>query len=265
MTPIAEIVRWLETRIPSKLAEDWDNTGLLVGDANQNALAVMTCLTLTRDVVREALTKHVDLVVAHHPLPFKPLKSITTASYYGGMIWALANASVSVYSPHTAWDSAAKGINHMLAEMLQLQRIEPLLQHTDIVLAQSGLGTGRIGEFAQPESIQYTAKKLKSLLPSARPRGVVCHDEHRRIAICCGSGGSLLSAAIQRGCDLFITGEATYHHCVEARDRDVSLLLLGHFASERFAMDILAKELSCDFPAVKIWSSTSESDPVCNL
>lgn len=84
----------------------------------------------------------------------------------------------------------------------------------------------------------------------------------RRVAIACGSGGSFVAAADRRGCDMLLTGEATFHACLEAESRDVGLGLLGHFGSERFASEWLAEELLGRFPGVACWASRRESDPI---
>jgi putative NIF3 family GTP cyclohydrolase 1 type 2 len=83
-----------------------------------------------------------------------------------------------------------------------------------------------------------------------------------RVALACGSGGSFLAAAAERDCQLLITGEATYHACMEARELGISMLMIGHFASEKFAMDQLATRLTDMLPAVTFWGSRIESDPV---
>ncbi len=114
MTTVAEVGAFMEAFAPKSLAADWDNVGLLIGDSARPAARIMTSLSLTSDVVEEAVAERVDLVIVHHPLPFRPLKTITTDSFDGGRIWRLASAGISVYSPHTGFDSAARGINQRL-------------------------------------------------------------------------------------------------------------------------------------------------------
>jgi dinuclear metal center YbgI/SA1388 family protein len=116
----------LQELAPLDLAEDWDNVGLLLGDDAADVSAVMTCLTLTPDVAEEAVREHVGLVVTHHPLMFKPVQRISSATSEGAMIVSLLKHGVAVYSPHTAWDNAPQGINQQLAELLELQNIKPL-------------------------------------------------------------------------------------------------------------------------------------------
>ena len=257
---IAEVIAWLETQAPPGLAEGWDNTGLLLGTPKQSASRVMTCLTASTNVVEEAIEDQVQLVISHHPLPFKPVASVTTATATGDLLWRLARAGVSLYSPHTRWDSASNGINAQLASMLQLVDVHPLIPAIDETL--KGSGAGRFGSLCNPISARQVGVELKQNLPEARLRGVLLDQHVQRVAIACGSGASLLEAAIRQGCDCFVTGEASYHSCLEAEAAGVSLVLIGHYASERFAMVELASLLKHEFPRLHVFASQKEHDPV---
>lgn len=260
---VADISAWLQTLAPLSLSEPWDNTGLLLGDAGAPVGSIQTCLTLTPSSVDEAIAKKANLVVAHHPLPFKALSRITTHSVPGRLLWNLARQGVSVYCPHTAWDSASMGINALLAHKLGLQHCSAILPSPEPMNAS--LGAGRIGTFDKPTTLEQLVNRLSQEIPACRPRGVDTQRAISRVAIACGSGGSLLPHAMELGCDLFLTGEATFHTCLEAETAGVSLLMIGHYASERFAMEYLASELAAAFPHILVWASEKECDPVRNL
>src|SRR5438309_11196096 len=115
MTTVADIVRVLEHWFPLALAAEWDNVGLLIGDLAQPAQRVMTCLTVTPDTAAEAIRENAHLIVSHHPVLFRPTKALTTASAEGTILLKLIRAGIAVYSPHTAFDNAAGGINDFLA------------------------------------------------------------------------------------------------------------------------------------------------------
>ncbi|TWU59066.1 GTP cyclohydrolase 1 type 2 [Rubripirellula tenax] len=258
---------------PLKLAEDWDNVGLLLGDRRSSIAKVMTCLTITPDVVEEAVESNVDLIVTHHPLPFKPLTKITTDSVTGKMLWRLVGAKIAVYSAHTAFDSAACGINQRWAESLELHSIEALVP-SDAISDPKQLGTclgaGRLGRLGQPVQLgqlaSLAAQVAGHLNSEPKPRIVGSADDLvGKIAIACGSGGSFLAPAARRGCDALITGEATFHTCLEARSQGISLVLLGHYRSERFAMEFLSQQLSAEFPDLETWASRHECDPISPL
>src|SRR6185295_4799585 len=142
METVESVSAFLEEFAPPILAEEWDNVGLLVGDRPQAVSRVMTCLTLTGASVAEAIDDRAQLVVTHHPLPFKPLKRITTDNTTGRLLWQLIRAGVAIYSPHTAFDSTAAGINQRLAERLELGDIGSL---TEVAEAPKHTGIGRRG------------------------------------------------------------------------------------------------------------------------
>lgn len=123
---IADIITFLERFAPPDLAEDWDNVGLLIGDRDRDTRQVLTCLTLTPDVAREAIDRQAGLIVTHHPVLFRAVKRLTADNSEGRMLLNLIAAGVAVYSPHTAYDSAADGINQQLAQTLGLTNIGPL-------------------------------------------------------------------------------------------------------------------------------------------
>ncbi|MEM6799273.1 MAG: Nif3-like dinuclear metal center hexameric protein [Planctomycetota bacterium] len=262
MATVDEIVQLLAGIAPPRLAEEWDNVGLLVGDRGDSCLKVMTCLTITPDSAAEAIDCGADLIVSHHPLPFRPLKRLTTDVIEGRLLWDLARAGVAVYSPHTAFDSAATGINQQLAEGFGLNKPAPLLPDSEA----PAVGGGRIADAAAPLTLTELADRARVFLKLPELRVVGEPDRSvNRIAFACGSGGSLLDTAIDRGCDAFVTGEATFHTCLAAQARGVALLLLGHYASERFAVEALAQAVDEAVADVEVWASKRERDPIRTL
>ena len=261
MPTIGDVAVILEQFAPTALAEDWDNVGLLVGDPSWPARRVMTCLTITPTSVAEAVQAEADLIVAHHPLPFEPLKSITTTTTAGRLLLELISAKIGVYSPHTAFDSAPAGINQHLAIGLGLQQIEPLVPTAGTV--EADIGAGRVGFIGGESSLLELSRRVKDFLGTPGLR-VVGSDEQTisRVAIACGSGGSFLSAAIEKQCDCLVTGETSFHTCLEAEARHVALILPGHFASERFALLSLADYLQEQISGIEVWASRNECDPL---
>ena len=126
------------------------------------------------------------------------------------------------------------------------------------------LGSGRI---ANAPNKDFTLGQLlaaaKALLGLAAVR-VVGDSEQTvtRVGLACGSGGSMLRDAASAGCDAFVTGEASFHDCLAAEARGVGLVLLGHYASERFAVEALAEQLATELPDIHVWASEREHDPI---
>lgn len=257
---IQTVCDFLEQLAPSRLAEEWDNVGLLVGDPERDVRRVMSCLTITPSVASEAVSRQADLIVTHHPLPFRATKRITTGDTPGRLLWELIGAGISIYSPHTAWDSAAAGINQQFAEGLGLQSVEPLKPWEG---DPDGLGSGRMGRFTKSLSLDGFAEQVKHFL-KLDGLHVVGTPDHtiRRVAIACGAAGTFLQAAHEAGCDALVTGETNFHTCLEAEALDVALILPGHFASERFALETLAWKLAEQFPKLEVWASRHEVDPL---
>jgi dinuclear metal center YbgI/SA1388 family protein len=257
MTTIEAVGSFLERLAPPRLAESWDNVGLLVGDPRGAVRRAMTCLTITPATAAEAIREQADLIVAHHPLPFAAVKRLTPETTAGRLLLDLTAARVAVYSPHTAFDSAAQGINQRLAEGLRLRGIVPLVPH------EEGQGTGRVGWLDEPVALGDLAPRLARFL-GLKQLQIVGREEQpvRTVAVACGAAGELLDAARQAACDALVIGETRYHTCLEAEAAGIGLLLPGHYASERFAVESLAGLLSAEFPDVAVWTSRCEYDPL---
>ncbi len=285
MANVRDLRNWLERFAPLALAESWDNVGLLVGDPEARVERVMVCLTVTPETVAEAVRRRADLVVAHHPLPFKALPRVTTETTPGRLVWQLARAGASLYSPHTAFDSARDGINQFLAERLGLVNIETLVPGSASVLkavepvgelasaareaTRGPAGTGRRGLLAEPTTLASFARRVAERL-APQGQAVLAGVQRvgdpgrtvRMVGIACGSAGSLLPAAHVAGCDVLLTGEATYHTSLEARALGMGLVLAGHHATERPGVERLAESLGADWPTLEVWASEDERDPV---
>ena len=258
MLCVADIAGFLERFAPTALAEDWDNVGLLVGDFERPVERVMTCLTITDASAHEAIAAQADLIVTHHPLPFRPLKRLTAETHEGRLLWQLIGARISIYSPHTAFDSADEGINQRLATGLGLVDIAPL-----VPAEGDGPGAGRMGRLTKPVSLAELNARVKKLLSIEHAQAVGPLDARvERVAVACGSAGEFISLAADAACQALVTGEVRFHGCLEAEALGLHLVLAGHFASERFAVEALAQVLAQEFPSLEVWASRSENDPV---
>jgi dinuclear metal center YbgI/SA1388 family protein len=260
MTELSEICTYLDQLAPPQLAEEWDNVGLLAGDPRLPVERVMTCLTVTPASAAEAVQRRADLVIAHHPLPFRPLKRLVTTCTTGKLLWELLTHRVAIYSPHTAFDSTLAGINQRLADGLRLQQTTPLVA---IEGAPAGTGAGRMGQLAGTNTLQQVADRLIAFLEISQLQYVGQLDTPvQRVAVACGAAGEFLAAAREAECDLLVLGETNLHTCLEAEATGVALLLPGHYASERFAVEELAELLGREFRDVEVWASTAERDPL---
>lgn len=166
MPILREITNQLGRIAPLQSAADWDNVGLLLGDVDRPVERILTCLTLTPDIATEAVSTQRQLIVSHHPILFRGVKRLTTATAEGRSLLELARHGIAVYSAHTAYDNAPGGINEQLAQQFELVDARPLRpfqgpSFSKIVAfvpagdldavrdAMFGAGAGRIGRYRE--------------------------------------------------------------------------------------------------------------------
>lgn len=257
---LTTLLATLRSLAPLELAEAWDNTGLLLGDPSQPIERVLTCLTLSGDVADEAIEIGAQLVVSHHPVLFRAVKSLTTATAEGRTLLKLLKAGVAVYSPHTAWDSSADGINSQLAGALELSDVQPLRPAVD---REAAVGGGRFGMLRQPLALPQFLTHVKASLAIDRLQ-YACGggSQITRVAVACGSAAEFIGDAVRHGCQALVTGEARFHACLEARDAGIVLVLAGHYATERPGIEQLARTLAAAHPQLTVTASQREADPV---
>ena len=268
MVRVAEIANYLEEFAPPTLAEDWDNVGLLVGDSTKDASALMTCLTLSPDVAAEAVRRNAGMVVTHHPVLFRPVQRLTSETAEGRMLLDLIAKGIAVFSPHTGYDSAKEGINQQLAELFQLNDIQILrpianFEDSDYAARKPAHGAGRCGSLPEPISLADFLDHVKAKLEIDRLQFVGNESTTiERIGIACGSAAEFMQDAHKKNCQALLTGEARFHACFEAVALEIALVLAGHYASERPAIERLAEILQKQFPQLEVWASESEIDPL---
>jgi dinuclear metal center YbgI/SA1388 family protein len=122
---VKDIGAVIENIVPLKLAQDWDNVGLLVGDPNKNVKNVLLTIDITGDVIVEAKKLKTDFIVSYHPVIWDGLKNVTSDGP-GSVVYELIRSGIAVFSIHTALDSAVGGVNDGLAEIIGIQDAEPI-------------------------------------------------------------------------------------------------------------------------------------------
>ncbi|MFO0945053.1 MAG: Nif3-like dinuclear metal center hexameric protein [Planctomycetota bacterium] len=264
---VGDVSDLLDSWFPAQLAESWDNVGLLLGDRSTPVRKIITCLTVTPESAGEAIQGHADLIVAHHPILFRPVQRLTIPGP-AATVYALARAGIAVHSPHTSFDGAWEGINAQIADRLGLKEVEPIRAwekdgSPSETATGSFVGAGRLGRLETPISLDELAARLRHSLPARRvdivgPAELNC----RFVAIGCGAGADFLKDAHRRGCQVLVTGEARFHQYLEATELGMGLLLAGHYATERFAVETLATRIASALPSVTVWASRKELDPV---
>lgn len=132
---VVEITNYLESLAPRSSQESYDNCGLLVGDRNAEVTSALISLDCTEEVVADALAKGCNLIIAHHPVIFKGLKSLTGANYIERTILACIKNGIALYAIHTNLDNYSKGVNYEIGQRIGLKNLR-VLQPKSNVLAK---------------------------------------------------------------------------------------------------------------------------------
>ncbi len=236
-----KIIRMLEEMAPQKYAESWDSVGFQLGNEDTAINKVMVTLEVTAAVAAEAEEKSVDLIVTHHPLIFRPVKSITENDPQGQILRRLIRADIHVYVSHTNLDIAWGGLNDTLSDLLDMERIEVLQPSEGQQDKDKTIGLGRIGYLPESLSLKDLAVALKDSLGAAQLRYVGNPDKViRKVALCAGAGGDLVTNAHRAGCDVLVTGDVKYHEAREAEQLGIALVDAGHYETEHTAVSALA-------------------------
>ncbi|WP_217586726.1 Nif3-like dinuclear metal center hexameric protein [Lentibacillus saliphilus] len=359
-----DVIKILEQWAPKRLAYDWDNVGLQLGSINGVVKNILVTLDVTHAVVDEAIRKQVDLIIAHHPLFFRPVQQIDTDSVKGRLLQKLLVHNITVYAAHTNLDITTGGVNDLLCEKLAINQVSILDEidtevlhkvvvyvpntHADNVRnAMGSAGGGYIGQYshctfntqgtgtflpteqANPyighiNELTYVEEtKIETIVPEtklqnilqamiqAHPYEEVAYDvykldnkgepfgigrigrltesmplatlaEHvkdtlnvpmlrvvgdvtkpvQTVAVLGGSGEKYIQAAMNRGADVLITGDLTFHVAQDAQEAGLALIDPGHHV-EKVMKDAtklyLDERLNTD--AVTVYVSDVDTEP----
>ena len=217
MATVNEVYGFLDKLAPFDLQMDFDNAGFLVGRGDRQVQRILVALDVTLEVAKEAAEKGCQLIVAHHPVIFHPVKALTDQSATGRVLLALAEGRMAAICAHTNLDAALGGVNDCLARRLELSDLEQL--HQDGV-DQEGrpYGIGRVGTAHRPglTAGEYAAF-VKEKLGAASVRYADGGKPVRRVAVGGGSCGSMMADALAAGCDTFVTADVKYDQYLEAK------------------------------------------------
>lgn len=269
-TTVADIIEVMDEIAPAHLAESWDNPGLQVGHKGWHVKKILVSLDPTPDVMDHAVEVSADMLITHHPLLFRPLKKIDLATSIGGIVGTAIQNTIAVYATHTNFDSVVDGLNDMLAMRLGLRNVTVLAPHedetTDTLSEKQKTGLGRIGDLPETTDLKTLCLTMKNILDIESVR-MVGKPEQKvgRVAVCTGSGSSLLERFFASDADLFITGDIGYHDAREVENRHSALIDIGHFGSEHIVVVELAgrlrKMLGTSHPDIEVIACEVEKDP----
>ena len=248
---VGDIIKQVEGLAPAELAEPWDNVGLQVGSREWPVARVWVALDPLPQVVAAACRAAVDLLITHHPLIFKPLKSIDCTTPAGDIIHSALRHHLAIFSAHTNLDSAAGGVNDTLAQNIGLINLRALQQDDRGERGRRGSdepvvqGLGRTGDLPHETTLAALARELKQRLDLEAV--AIAGDPTlpvSRVALCSGSGASLLGDFFASNAQVYISGDMRYHDARDVETAGRGLIDIGHFASEHLVVDVLAEKLT---------------------
>lgn len=359
---IKELTGFLEEIAPRSYQEDYDNSGLLAGDAETEVQAVLISLDCTEEVVKEAKEKGCNVIISHHPLIFKGLKSLTGRNYVERTLIAAIRNHIAIIAIHTNLDNMHNGVNREICNRLMLENCTILApkpgtltkvvvfvpeesadavktaafkagggaigNYSECSFSTTGTGTFLPGEAANPhighagKREQVKEVRLEIMLPdfrhqqildaikSAHPYEEVAYyltdlkNENqdigagmigtlptpldgpdfleylktnmdlqiirhtpllsrkiKRVAVCGGSGSFLLSRAIAKGADAFVTADFKYHEFFDA-EGNILITDIGHYESERFTMNLLHRIITKKFTTFAVYLTGTNTNPI---
>ncbi|HEY9878643.1 MAG TPA: Nif3-like dinuclear metal center hexameric protein [Leptolyngbyaceae cyanobacterium] len=243
---IADLINWFEAWANPASQESWDNCGWQIEPGILDEPArVLVCLTPTLAVMHEAIALKeqgtpVNLIFAHHPLIFGPLKSIQKGDPIGEMVRLSITHGIGVYSAHTNFDQVQDGTADVLAQILELKQVEP------IVPTQGNLGYGRVGNLEPTLTLATLLEQIQTRLSPPNllysPSADLTQSIYR-VAVLGGSGASFIKDVAKTQAQVYLTSDCKFHQFQESRDRNLILIDAGHYATERPACRVLVNKM----------------------
>lgn len=259
MPTVRDIAAAIEAFAPRSLQESYDNSGLQTGNPDMEVRAALICLDVTEEVMDEARSRGCNMVISHHPLLFKGLKDITGRTPQQRIVIKALKNDIAIYSAHTNLDSAWDGVSHEMAHTLGLDDLQVLCPGSDGPIS----GLGLVGRLSKPVPAMEFLRNVreafhaKCLRYSTRTPKLVI----RTVAVCGGSGGSLLRRAIESGADVYVTGDLKYHDFTD-HGLDILLADIGHFESELCSEKIFSRIIREKFPNFVTYYAETGKNPV---
>ena len=253
---VKDIIKVIEDFAPLSIQEGWDNSGLCVGSPEDEVTSVLLALDCTPELVDEAVSCGADMIVTHHPLIFSGLKKISPDDMVGETVIKAIRSGISIYAAHTSADKVLEGVSGAMAAKLGLVNVTVLDEDGE------GTGLGAVGDLPQPMTAEQAVALVKDrfalkAMKTSRPSdGMIS-----RVAMCGGSGGSLIKAARKAGAQLYISGDISYHNFFTPDG--FMIMDIGHYESEIEIVDILFSLIKKNFPtfAVRITQNIN-SNPI---
>ncbi len=224
-----EIANRIENFAPLVSAESWDSSGWIVDKSGCDEVSkIMLCLTLTLEIVQQALTQKCDMIVSHHPMFYVPCKTPLVKDFV---------PQINMYCAHTNMDKANGGTTDTIIKTLNLEDKKINIEHEFL----------RFVEFDNGIDIEEFSKMLSKISPNARLVNNRHAQKLNRIAFCAGSGAEFINEAKDLGADCLVTGDLKFH---TALDSEIVVYDIGHFESEILILPVFENIIGKDVEIV---------------
>ena len=258
MRRCSEIVEILEGLAPRDYACEWDNPGLLVGRGTKEVGKILVALDVTDEVIDMAVDRGADMIVSHHPLIFRGIKSVNDGDFIGRRILRLIQHDISCFAMHTNFDIAPGGMADLAAEYLGLSDGKPLeVTGVDLRNGTEPVGIGKTGYLKKSVTVEQAARLVKEKFNL--PYVVVYGADQKEIntdfiAVSPGSGSSMISHGLKAGVQILVTGDIGHHEGIDAAANGMAVIDAGHYGLEHifipFVTGYLREHLGQE---AKIW------------
>lgn len=258
MITVKDIASTIEAFAPRELQENYDNSGLQVGNPDMIVSAALLCLDVTEDILAEAIERHCNLIISHHPLLFGGIKQITGRTATQRIVINALRSNIAIYAAHTNLDAAWEGVSYEIAHTLKLFNLRVLVPNPKV--PDKGLGV--VGDIAPVPKMEFLRKvkeafSVKALRFSAQSPQLVI----RKVAVCGGAGASFIRQALSAGADAYVTGDVKYHDFT-TYGLDLLIADMGHYESELCAQRIFSRIIREAFPDLVVYFAEAERNPI---
>lgn len=257
---LKDIINAIETVAPLSTQTSWDNSGwqVLPLPDDTECTGALVCVDATPSVIAECVKCGCNLVISHHPVLFRGVKSLVGGTLAQRTVMDCVRHDIALYSSHIPTDISPKGINMRMAEMLGLKDVHVLDEDT---------GLGVVGTLPFPldldEIVAHVKQKFNTdVVRASRP--VDRNAKYKRVALCGGAGSDFAMRAKEAGADIYLTSD-TKHHAFVDNGAEIQLLDIDHWVAEQCSRQIFFDEILEKFPNFAVSLSQADVNPIIYL
>lgn len=224
-----EIAKIIEQKFDRSFALGWDNVGLLAGRSDKEVKKIYIALDVTDDVVDAAVLAGADMIITHHPLLMSGISKVTDEHFIGKRLIKMIQNDISYYAMHTNYDVI--GMADLSGEKLGFEDAEVLEVTGESEDRIEGIG--RIADFTGEITLRQCCELVKGAFSLENVKVFGNLDAKvKRIAICPGSGKSVIKTALSKGADVLVTGDIGHHDGIDAVAQNLAIIDAGHYGLE---------------------------------